>query len=82
MAIPDQKTLTVARLMAAAFDRPREPRSDAYKAGVRAALVRSFDCITRPVPYNIGTAEADAFFAGETEGRQIIARAWETEQVA
>lgn len=74
MATPEQKPLTVDGLMAAAFDRPREHRSAAYKAGVRAALVLSFDCITRPAPYNIGTAEADAFFAGEAEGRQIIAR--------
>jgi len=73
---------TVDGLMAAAFDRPREPRSAAYKAGVRAALVRSFDCVIRPVPYEMGTAEADAFFAGENEGRQIIARTWEAEQVA
>lgn len=82
MATFNKTLLTADSLMAAAFDRPREHRSDAYKAGVRAALVRSFDCINRPAPYNIGTAEADAFFAGETEGRQIIARAWETEQVA
>ena len=82
MAIPEQKPITVDGLMAAAFDRPREHRSAAYKAGVRAALVLSFDCITRPVPYSIGTAEADAFFAGEAEGRQIIARTWETEQIA
>lgn len=74
--------LTVDGLMAAAFNRPRDPRSDAYKQGVRAALTRYVERATPPVPFDAGTAEADAFFAGEEEGRLIIARAWEQEQIA
>lgn len=82
MANPINATLTVDGLMAAAFNRPREARSNAYKAGVRASLTRSFDYITRPLPFKTGTAEADAFFAGEDEGRLIIARIWQAEQIA
>ncbi len=74
--------LTVDGLMAAAFNRPRDPRSDAYKQGVRAALTRYVERVTPPLPFAPGTAEADAFFAGEEEGRLIIARTWEQEQVA
>ena len=82
MANPANTTLTVDGLMAAAFNRPRDARSEAYKAGTRAALMCFFERLTPPLPFQAGTAEADAFFAGETEGRQIIARTWETEQVA
>ena len=67
-------SITLDGLMAAAFDRPREPRSDAYKAGVRAKLSHAFDNVTIAMPYAPGTAEADAFFAGEDEGRAIFAR--------
>ena len=74
--------LTVDGLMAAAFDRPREPRSDAYKAGVRAKLSHAFDNVKTAIPYDLGTAEADAFFAGEDEGRAIFARSWQEVQIA
>lgn len=73
---------TVDGLMAAAFNRPREPRSAAYKAGVRAKLIHVFDNVKTPMPYELGTAEADAFFSGEDEGRAIFARTWEQEQIA
>lgn len=82
MANSEQAPLTVDGLMAAAFNRPRDPRSDAYKQGVRAALILYVERVTLPLPFNAGTAEADAFFAGEEEGRLIIARTWEQEQVA
>lgn len=64
------------------LNRPRDPRSDAYKRGVHAALTRYVELVTPPLPFDAGTAEADAFFAGEEEGRLIIARTWEQEQVA
>lgn len=77
-----EKSITVDGLMAAAFNRPRDPRSDAYKQGVHAGLVRIIERIALPLPYSAGTAEADAFFAGEEEARLIVARTWEQEQVA
>lgn len=75
-------TTTVDSLMAAAFDRPREPRSSAYKAGVRAHLVRVIENKTIAVPYPFGTAERDAFYAGENEGQAIYRQAWEKAQLA
>ena len=82
MANPKATAITVDSLMAAAFDRPREPRSNAYKAGVRAKLSHVFDNVTTAMPYAPGTAEADAFFAGEEEGCVIFARTWEQAQIA
>lgn len=63
--------MSVDDVMALAFNRPRDARSDAYKAGVRGALTfrmehRHVDC-----PYALGTAEADAYFAGCDEGHHI-----------
>lgn len=79
--------VTVDGLMAGAFDRPREPRSAAYKAGVRDLLTRRINCLTPPwsldfVPYPMGTAEADAFLAGNDEGKQIWRRMLEQAQIA
>ena len=74
--------LTVDGLMAAAFNRPRDPRSDAYKQGARATPTRYGERVTPSLPFDAGAAGADAFFAGEEEGRLIIARTWEQEQVA
>lgn len=82
MTTAKQKTITVDGLMAAAFDRPREPRSSAYCVGVRTLLARRIDGASLALPFEIGTAEADAFFAGEDEGRLILARVREAEQVA
>lgn len=64
----------VSQLMEAAFDCPREPRSDAYKLGARELLTNrvlgsSFRCA-----YRLGTAEADAYYAGSDEGRTIWQR--------
>lgn len=59
-------------LMRAAFDRPRTPRSDAYKAGVRAELEFRLDrAASVKCPFPPGTAESDAFFSGLPEGRDI-----------
>lgn len=72
-------SITVDGLMAAAFDRPREPRSDAYKAGVRDMLTFRINSLATPcsmavAPYKLGTAKADAYFAGHDEGRHIWCR--------
>lgn len=61
------------RLFDAAFNKPRDPRSPAYKEGVLATL--RYYCNNIPVtcPYPEATAEADAFFAGRDEGNKIWA---------
>lgn len=57
-------SMTMDELMQDTFDRSRDPRSIEYKAGCRALL--EFKALRRPVkcPYSMGTAQADAFFAG------------------
>jgi hypothetical protein len=68
----------VDRLTDAAFNRPRDPRSDAYKLGVRELLANRVMGVNFRCPYKLGTAEADAFFAGSDEGRTI----WQKHQEA
>ena len=82
MATSTQPPITVDGLMAAAFDRPREPRSSAYCCGVRTLLAHRIEGVSLAFPFEIGTPEADAFFAGEDEARLILARITEAEQVA
>ena len=56
------------------------PRSDEYKAGIRAAL--EFIIIhgeELSPPYPIGTAQSDAWFAGLEEGHRIAAELQEDE---
>lgn len=50
----------------------REPRSDAYKHGVKQALLYRFAGEKIKSPYAIGTAESDAFYAGVDEGHLIF----------
>jgi hypothetical protein len=61
----------IEKLVTAAFDRPRDPRSDAYKLGVRELLANQVLGAPFRCPYKLGTAEADAFFSGSDEGRTI-----------
>lgn len=69
--LPDD---TLAILQASAFSTARTPRSDAYKAGHYAALVKFLgDGPLRRCPYANGTAEADAWYAGYDEGRATAA---------
>ena len=52
-----------------AFGEPRDPRSPEYKRGVLAAL--KFRLGEKPAircPYQLGTAQADAFYSGTDEG--------------
>ncbi|WP_374351639.1 hypothetical protein [Chitinimonas sp.] len=65
---------TVEQLMQEAFDRPRDPRSVAYKAGVRRALAFRLDGRLVCDPYPPGSAESDAFHAGTQEGHAIFRR--------
>lgn len=67
----EKKAITlVNELFNKAFNKPRDPRSNAYKAGVRAAL----DARVRRekiggCPYSPGSAESDAWFSGLEEGK-------------
>lgn len=60
-----------------AFDQPRTARSDAYKVGVKAGIRSKLGVEKAILPYTVGTAEADAWFSGNDEGRRIAARATE-----
>lgn len=56
-----------------AFDRPRDERSLEYKNGVLDTLMLRFgDIASARCPYPIGTAQADAYFAGCGEGHQLF----------
>jgi hypothetical protein len=61
----------IEQLMKAAFDRPRDPRSDAYKLGVRELLANRVLGAPFRCPYKPGTAESDAFYSGSDEGAMI-----------
>jgi len=72
--MPERKTarLDAQVLFNLAFFKPRDPRSDAYKAGILAAIRHQLG-ETRSVtsPYEIGSAEFDAFQSGAGEGHRI-----------
>lgn len=67
----DNGLMLVETLLRNAFDRPRTPRSIAYKRGAQWALDFRILDVRAPLPYQPGTAEADAFFAGRNEGNEI-----------
>jgi uncharacterized protein with NRDE domain len=47
----------------------RYPRSDEYKRGARAEIVaRVTKDVIEPLPYPLGSAQADAYLAGSMEG--------------
>ncbi len=55
------------------FSVPRDPRSDEYKIGVMAILILKLDGgERRRCPYELGTCQADAWFAGTDEGHAIV----------
>lgn len=62
---------TVDQLMQEVFSKSRDPRSDEYKAGVRAALEYRIEGKKISMPYPIGAAQADAFLSGLDEGHAI-----------
>lgn len=56
----------------AAFSTSRAARSEEYKAGVLAALrFRLQEADGVPCGYEMGTASADAYFAGCDEGHRL-----------
>lgn len=63
------------QLFTQAFAGPRDPRSTEYRAGVMAALRYRVDGIAITRPYAAGTAQDDAFDAGQVEGHAIWRRA-------
>jgi hypothetical protein len=63
--------LNADQLFNQAFNTPRDPRSPAYKAGVRAALQFRIDGRRIPRLYDPATAEDDAYYAGQAEGHAI-----------
>lgn len=68
-------TATVDQLFDAAFNVPRDLRSDEYRAGARAALAFRIDGVRIPHPYAASTAQDDAYHAGIAEGHAIWRRA-------
>lgn len=71
MSTPKSSRAWVESLMAEAFDRPRDPRSDEYKMGVRAVLELRFLRVSIPHLYQPGTASDDAYYSGMQEGHAI-----------
>lgn len=63
--------LTVDQLFQTAFKNGRAPRSQEYKAGARMALEHRIERRDIELPYSVGTAAADAYFAGIEEGKAI-----------
>jgi len=71
--------LSVDAIMAERFSGEKypgaTPRSEEYKAGVRAALeYRINNRPQPPMPYPVGTAQADAYFAGQDYGHWLWRR--------
>jgi hypothetical protein len=66
------KELTAQAVFDEAFWPGRPPRSEAYKLGVLHCLqVRIDGAVLCPCPYEHGTADADAYYAGIDEGRHL-----------
>jgi hypothetical protein len=65
--------MTPEQILAKAFStaRHRTPRSAEYRLGVLAALKYRIEGIPMELPYTVGTAQADAWFAGTDEGHRL-----------
>lgn len=59
----------VELLMQRIFGRARDPRSPEYQAGCRALLERRIQGTALVCPHALGTAQADAWYAGLDEGQ-------------
>lgn len=62
-----------------AFSSARSPRSEAYKAGVLDTLTFKETGSSLKSPFQPGTAESDAWFAGNSEGH-CLWREYQEEQ--
>lgn len=69
--MPWAGNMTIDDLVNLAFSRAQSPRSEEYKAGVRAILAHWVNQERCECPYPIASAQADAFFAGVDEGHAI-----------
>lgn len=66
----------------AAFNQPRQPRSEEYKEGARYVLaLKTGECASTPCPYPAGSVQADAFFHGAREGHDLYRAAKEAGRV-
>jgi hypothetical protein len=63
--------MTAKQLYDKAFHSTRDPRSEAYKAGVLDTLTFKESGQELNHPYDPGTAEADAWFAGNQEAHSL-----------
>lgn len=70
-------TQIVEGLMRDAFHVAREPRSEEYMRGCQAALFYRVCGASIHCPYQAGTTQFDAYFAGVTEGHAVWRRAGE-----
>ncbi|MCW0398746.1 hypothetical protein NG829_08350 [Xanthomonas sacchari] len=68
-----EHTTSPEEVLVAAFAVPRTPRSNAYKAGVLSVLKLRMNGQAIKHPYECGTAEADAYYAGQHEGHSLYA---------
>lgn len=69
---------TAAEVFTRAFFAGREPRSEAYRAGLLDTLRHRLEGISFPAHLHpAGSAERDAYFAGADEGRALAAAAKE-----
>lgn len=65
---------TVAEAMEDRFREGITPRSAAYRRAFERELSRAIEKKQRaPLPYKIGTAEADAYFAGTDHAKEYLA---------
>jgi hypothetical protein len=64
-------TTKAEELFRQAFGKARQARSLEYRHGVRAALAYRLEGRPSPQPYPLGTARADAWFAGLDEGHAL-----------
>jgi hypothetical protein len=62
---------TATTLFQKAFNNPRDPRSEAYKAGVMDTLNFKESGQELKHPFEPGSAESDAWFAGNREGLDL-----------
>lgn len=61
------------RVFDLAFWPGRPARSNAYRSGVFDTLLKRLDGVNDlPFPYQMGSAEADAYLAGIEEGLQLV----------
>lgn len=74
MARPTPPPSLARRLLDQAFAVARAPRSPPYRLGVYHMLLKALQGEHLACPFKLGTADADAWFAGCNEGRRIASQ--------